>query len=220
MEIRTLARQREALTAPADIGALKTVFQIVQDAGPLEKQLAETRSDITAQEQNLNQALRRQDLWRGGLEALGALPLPSLASIDQFEDRLDALARQIDNHQAAQAKREDELSRIDTELQAIATSRDVPTEEDLKDARDRRERAGSWFAGGWKVVPRIRRKKTGTSRASPRTMTCLSPSRPAYVTPTRLLTVFGANPNRSAAKVCWKPAAPAMPASCRTWPPI
>lgn len=146
-EIQTLARQRETLTAPADIGALKTVLQIVQDAGPLDKQLAETRSDIAAQEQNLNQALRRQDLWRGGLEALDALPLPSQASVDQFEDRLDAQARQIENHQAAQAKREEELSRIDTELQAIATSRDVPTEEDLKDARGLR-------AKGWQLVRR------------------------------------------------------------------
>jgi uncharacterized protein YhaN len=147
METTILEEQRDAMTAPAIVEGLKTALQALQDAGPLEKQLATARSDIAAELKNLNQALQRQDLWSGNLEGLDDLVTPSEERITQFDTRFEALARQLARQQAEQEQKAEELARNDIELRAMIFAQDVPTEEDLTAARSRRDT-------GWRLVRR------------------------------------------------------------------
>ncbi|MDJ0668702.1 MAG: AAA family ATPase, partial [Desulfobacterales bacterium] len=146
-EISILEEQQDAMPAPVNVGGLKIALQAAQDAGPLEKQLATTRSDIAAELKNLNQALQRQDLWSGNLEELDDLVIPSEARITQFETRFEALARQFARQQAEQEQKTEELARNDIELRTMVFARDVPTEADLTAARARRDT-------GWRLVRR------------------------------------------------------------------
>nr|MBL0715879.1 AAA family ATPase [Desulfobacterales bacterium] len=146
-EIGTLEDQRKSLATPCEVDALKVVLQSAQDAGPLEKQLAETRSAVSEQERTLNDGLKRQTLWSGDLEELDALACPSKESVDRFEDRLRALSQQLERLQTEKDRKEEELSGIDIELRTIAFSHDLPTEENLTSARALRDT-------GWHLVRR------------------------------------------------------------------
>jgi uncharacterized protein YhaN len=144
-EIQTLGEQREALAAPSEIKALQTALQTAQEAGPLEKQLATARHEISLQENNLSKGLQRQTLWNGTLDAIATLALPPPETIDQFENRWDMLTRRHEELQAEVKKKDAELSSINIELHTIATSHDVPTESNLKKARNLRGR-------GWQLI--------------------------------------------------------------------
>ncbi len=146
-ELDTLTRQQEALTPLPDIAALKNALQTAQDAGPLDKQLAEARSNLAAEEADLKKALQRQTLWSGDLEKLENLALPARESIDRHEECLNSLAATIEKQAAEKAKKKEELSRIAIELRSLSDSGDLPTEENLKQSRALREQ-------GWQLVRR------------------------------------------------------------------
>jgi uncharacterized protein YhaN len=161
METSILEEQRDAMTPPSDIGDLKIALQALQDAGPLEKQLATARSDIAAELINLNQALQRQDLWSGNLEGLDGLVTPSEERIAQFETRFEALARKRAKQQAEQEQKTEELTRNNIELRAMIFAQNVPTEEDLTAARSRRDT-------GWRLVRRRLEGRTPDTAAENR----------------------------------------------------
>ncbi len=146
-ETTILEEQRDAMAAPVNVESLKIALQALQDAGPLEKQLATARSDITAELISLNQALQRQELWSGDLEGLDDLVTPTEERIMQFAARFEALARQLARQQAEQEQKAEELDRNDIELRAMIFAQDVPTEEDLTTARAQRDT-------GWHLVRR------------------------------------------------------------------
>ncbi len=144
-QISMLTHEKKALTVPPDITALKIVLQTVQEEGPIEKQLSETRTAIESNEKTLDKALQRQSLWFGSLEDLETQVFPSRESIDQFEDRLTACLRKIETFEEETRNTDVETAKIEIELNAIELSHDVPTEEDLEKARHLRE-------NGWNLI--------------------------------------------------------------------
>ncbi len=146
-EITTLEDQKKALPPPRDVSAIKAILQSAQNEGPLEKRLAETQNAMTHREKTLINHLKRQPLWSGSLEELEILPWPSRESVDRFEKRLHASARQIEQLQEDDVLNAEELTNIDTELRMIETAHDVPSEQDLIAARALRDT-------GWHLVRR------------------------------------------------------------------
>ncbi|MBC2710943.1 MAG: AAA family ATPase [Desulfosarcina sp.] len=137
--------QRKSMRAPADVLHLETAVQSAQEAGPIEKRLAEMRSFVAALENELNRCLKRQTLWGGPLADIDVLPCPSKASIDRFEEQFDASQRRIEKQREGKAAAESEIVQIQTDLQAIDRLHQVPTEWDLNDARSLRDR-------GWGLI--------------------------------------------------------------------
>jgi uncharacterized protein YhaN len=154
-EISALEEKKQTLPSPKDVSALKAILVSAQSEGPLEKRLAETRNAMAHREKTLINLLKRQSLWSGSLEELEALPWPSRESVDRFENQFSRLAQQIERRQTDNALLAEELAQIDTELQMIEITHDVPTEENLIAARDLRD-------AGWRL---IRRKVEGNDPA-------------------------------------------------------
>lgn len=143
--IGTQTDRRASLAPPQDISALKATLQATQAKGPLEKQHAQACQTHRQHEKELSTRLQRQTLWAGALEELDALALPSREAIDRFEQQFNAAARQMERAQEDIIRKTEEQDKIETELRMIATTRDVPSEENLTAARDRRD-------AGWRLV--------------------------------------------------------------------
>jgi len=140
-----LTDQRQAMSAPVDVSHLENVLQSVVSAGPIEKQLAEMRTSSDALEGDLKRILKRQTLWHGALEDIDELPLPSIATIDRFDARFDALQRALEKQREAKASTQGEIVQTQAGIQAIDSAREVPTETDLKTIRALRDK-------GWGVI--------------------------------------------------------------------
>lgn len=146
-DIEALEDERQKLITPHGLDTLRVVLQAAQDAGPLEKLLAESQSAIAELGISLNLGLQRQSLWTGELEELDRLAFPSKECVDRFEDRQDKLARRLENLMEEKRRLGEEALNIDAELTSIAIAHDVPSEESLAEARTLRDK-------GWLLVRR------------------------------------------------------------------
>ncbi len=142
---RKLTDQRQAMPAPVDVFQLENALQASVEAGPIEKQLAEMRTLVEALDGDLNRALKRQTLWHGSMEHIDELPLPSKENIDRFEIHFDTLQRTLEKQREATASTQGDIAQIQADIQAIDRSHEVPTESDLKNARDLRDK-------GWGLI--------------------------------------------------------------------
>jgi uncharacterized protein YhaN len=146
-EIATLEDERKSLPLQRERGPLKTILQSAQDAGPLEKQLAEARSALRQQEKALRNRLKRQTLWTGELEALDVLPLPSRESTRRLEEQLNAAGLKIERLQEDRIRKTEELEDLRNDLRLLEIDHEVPTENQLTVARELRDT-------GWRLVRR------------------------------------------------------------------
>ncbi len=140
-----LTEQRRAMPPPVDVSNLEQAAQIAMEAGPIEKQLADMRAATAALEEALTRTLKRQTLWKGPLEQIEELPLPSRETVDRFEERFEEVRRIFDKQQEAKAAAEEEIADTQARIQAIDLSEQVPTETDLKSARGLRDK-------GWGLI--------------------------------------------------------------------
>lgn len=140
-----LTEQRESMPVPVDLAHLEIALQTAQEAGPIEKQLAELDTACETLDGELNRSLNRQTLWNGTLTQIDELRLPSKETIDRFEAMIDSSQRAIEKYQEAKTTAESDISQTLADIQAIDRSQEVPTETDLIKTRDLRDR-------GWGLI--------------------------------------------------------------------
>jgi len=147
IHIDGLEKQLEGLEAVRPIENLKTVMERAMKYGALEEhcqaEITEIRNTKTSQEL----ALSKQTLWPGTLDELERLPLPSLDAIDLFEDRFAEAQQSVIHHEADIKNQEETLLEIEGKIEEIRLEQEVPTEEDLQDAKRERDQ-------GWRLVRR------------------------------------------------------------------
>jgi len=147
-EIKRLESQLAALPPTRNATELKQTVRRVQKHGDLDQQLADARVALQAVEKQAEIAFAKLPYWKGTHEQLERMPVPAPETIERFENEMnDATAAVKASKQSI-----DELSRqvqvLDQKLETFRLERDVPTEEDLALARQRRSH-------GWQLVQRV-----------------------------------------------------------------
>ena len=77
-----------------------------------------------------------------------ALALPSREETDGFDQQFNTVTQQLERIQEDIIRKTEERDKIEAELRMIETTHDVPSEEDLTAARDRRDT-------GWRLIRRV-----------------------------------------------------------------
>jgi len=131
-----------------DTGELrKTIVHVLQQGDP-EENYQTLCKEIQQATQDAEIELNKQIIWAGPLESLETLPVPSLETIDAFELRLGE-AENTGKHQRADLE---ELQRsileIDKQIEQLRLEREVPTEEDLIKARQKRDES-------WRLIRQV-----------------------------------------------------------------
>ena len=140
-----LERRLAGLETPQDTKKLQRAIKRIRQYGPMEEQYQAERRKIEEDEQAVRLSLKRQDLWKGGIEDLEGLAIPPLETIDLFEDRLDE--RSVEGQWTEIHGLEEQIVVLEGQLRQLSLEQDVPTEHELLDARDRRDQ-------GWLLVRR------------------------------------------------------------------
>jgi len=148
VQVSILTDQKKDWVFPKDTAALKKALQSAQEAGPLEKQIFQAGIEMVERKKSLARALERLPLWSGSMEDLDILALPSRETLDTFESQFQARNRLQEKLTGNRQTLEKEILQVETELNAIALSHDVPTESDLESARGIR-------TDGWGLIRKI-----------------------------------------------------------------
>lgn len=128
-----------------DVGTLSTALQDTLRLGHIEAELSAGSRDCESAAEQLMIALKRLPLWSGTIEEIESLQVPLTETIDRFDGELTNLDQEkndLDRKSEECRKDADEVNRT---LEAQRLEFDLPTEADLRAARDLRER-------GWRLI--------------------------------------------------------------------
>lgn len=144
-QIEQLERESLDRLTPPDASALRQTIRRAQKQGDVDRELAQKENTLRGANEQLAKDLERLPQWSGTLEQLETLPVPPSETIDRYDGELEQLATEVKSLQDRVLDCESRGSEIDTEMAALDGEREVPTEEDLRAARARRDT-------GWRLV--------------------------------------------------------------------
>ncbi|MBU0985613.1 MAG: AAA family ATPase [Proteobacteria bacterium] len=144
-EIDQLDKALQALDLPRPVDALQLEVAAAAEYGPLEKQNRSDISEIQAALKKIEQEQHKLGLGETAVAALAHLPAPSLETIHVLEDQFDATGRRQAEIHAEIEKVKKTLAEVERQIAAHRLEQEVPTEIDLKKARELRDH-------GWRLI--------------------------------------------------------------------
>lgn len=145
LQIGKLEKQVDQLEATQPADEFKAAIERAMKFGALEDHCSTEYADIRAGQASLEATLSKQTLWAGNLETLEKLPMPSMETINTFEERLNETQRVVSQLQGERKNLDKTLLEIEGQIEELRLEREVPTEKDLEEARQMRDQ-------GWQLV--------------------------------------------------------------------
>ena len=133
------------IQVPREPSGLRNCVRDVQKEGDLESQLDALRKEIQRENQDAAVALKRLPLWSGTLDAAEQLAVPSLSTVERFNEEINETNRKF---KSLQSKLHDEVAaaeKLTDQLRQLELQNKVPTQDELDAMRLFREQ-------GWQLV--------------------------------------------------------------------
>jgi uncharacterized protein YhaN len=146
-EITDIKKDIGALDAPPAVEGLRAALAQAAEFGPLEKHNRAEQVDITSARETIALEQSKLKLGHHNTDDLEGLEVPSADTVMAFEDRFVVLARRIDDLRGDIGKTSRHLQEVERQIEIHRLEREVPTEEDLQAAREKRDR-------GWYIILR------------------------------------------------------------------
>ncbi|MFO1430258.1 MAG: AAA family ATPase [Candidatus Competibacteraceae bacterium] len=143
--------ERELATLPPsrDVSELKRTVALLCKKGDLETSYRNAVNDVQTARRQAEEALQRLPLWTGTLESLITLPVPTDATINEFEQHYDDNRRVLEQTRQASTETRDKIGELEGKLERLRLSGEIPLEEDLAAARERRDRGWALVRQAW-----------------------------------------------------------------------
>ena len=127
--------------------SLIQAFKLAQKAGSIDEHLEKSLHEIYLNNKTCLLELNRIGLWTGNFKALLNLALPPSETLQRFESKYRDHANASKEIEKDRNKNVKELKKVLTEIKKIEYAGNVPSEEELVVARDKREQ-------GWRLIRR------------------------------------------------------------------
>lgn len=154
--IRSLAVQRAQalasladLPAPAELGVQRRVLASVRANADVERRARAALSLVEKLELEANAKLSSLGFWRGTLEAVPGLELPSEETVERFQRESSELASRLADLERERTAFSQRLALTTQKIKAIESSGSVPSETALESARARRDDGLRRVLGAW-----------------------------------------------------------------------
>ena len=140
------ANQREV----PEPSALKSALKRATQRGPLEEELAEKKVEIAKAEVLAQKDCQRMPFWSGTLEELEKIKVPFRETLVTFQARFDANSKQRESIEQEANRARAELRDNADDFERLELDGEVPTEEDLLEARALRDQAWQFVLHCWR----------------------------------------------------------------------
>ena len=146
--LNSIAEKIDSLETPKPVEALEREVERASEYVSLEKHCKSEFLEIENLQKTLESKLARLGLWKGGLRALDSLGLPPLETIDRFEKLMAEAEAEVKRLSDTASETDEELIKIRGSIESLRLEQEVPTEEDLVNARKLRDE-------GWDLVKKM-----------------------------------------------------------------
>jgi uncharacterized protein YhaN len=144
------AKQELATLPPSrDVSQLKRTVAQLRKKGDLETGYRNAVNDAQAARRKAEAELKRLPLWTGTLESLMALPVPSDETVNEFEQHYDNNGRDLEQTRQALDEARAKIGELEGKLERLRLSGEIPLEEDLATAREKRDRGWALVRQAW-----------------------------------------------------------------------
>ena len=130
---------------PPDLSALKLAIEEAKRQGKIEEELASTREEILKLTKDASTGIKILGLWTGTIEDLQNLQVTDLETINDFDSKIRDAEAEVKKQESEVERLRGELLETGREIEKLRMVQDVPTENDLMLARQRRDE-------GWKII--------------------------------------------------------------------
>ena len=137
------------LDGPKSIDALKAAASRARKRGDLTLSLEEARKNLDAEKEQISLDLGRLPLWSREIGELEAIPLPSPETIDRFESDFYEIASNLTGLDEKEKEWKAELAAMGMKIETLRMSGAVPTEDELSQARAKRDLGWSLVLRSW-----------------------------------------------------------------------
>ena len=144
-EIDHLDKILSSLEKPQPLDNLPIALKEALEYGPLEKQNKSDLYEIKSALKTISQEIVKLGFADNSAEKLERLSVPSIETIQLFENRFDSADRQANEIKTEIKKARSALSKVERQIEAHRLEQEVPTEIDLQKARDIRNH-------GWQLI--------------------------------------------------------------------
>lgn len=149
-ELAGLKKELQSLDVPGNISALKSALTRTRKRGDLATTLEETKRNLIAEEKQAALDMDRLPLFTGTIEELESVSIPAPETIDRFEAEFQEIAAKIAGLDEKEKEAHAELETVGLKMETLRIAGAVPTEEDLVQARSRRDSGWSLVLRSWK----------------------------------------------------------------------
>lgn len=140
-------KELETLGESKDIGELRELYEFIRGQGDMEKRLKETRKELQTLDEQASIDLRKLPLWTRDLDSLEALTTPQQETIDRFEKSMSDQEMRLERIKIAANNADSKIKELNADIQSLEVVGEIPTEDDLLRARERRQK-------GWELIRR------------------------------------------------------------------
>jgi uncharacterized protein YhaN len=133
-------KEKQNLPTYSSSDTLRRAITSARKMGDIDAVIQSSQTDIEILQSQCDEGLSRLTLWHGQLDSLPGLAVPNKVTIKHFADAYDELNTRLqklkDNQESSEKERQEVLRNLD-EMQRVG---EVPTEEDLMEARSIRDK--------------------------------------------------------------------------------
>lgn len=144
-EREQVQRDLDTTAETRDIGPLRRALRRAGRLGDIEAECDRQREQLERARQQAGVELQRLGFWSGTLAELEQLRIPVSETIERFDREIQELTDEQQRLRDRQRELSDRIARNQQELAKLRLQQDVPTEEDLLQARRLRDQ-------GWRLV--------------------------------------------------------------------
>ncbi len=141
--------QRQQLAETGSVDALRSALDAARKEGDLERALYSGDKELEILVQQGVAGLAQLTLWKGEMQDLVLLPLPTHESINRFEESYHQVARQLQRLTEKQDEWREYRYVADRQIGELQGAGDVPSEELLDESRNVRDQLWSLLRRRW-----------------------------------------------------------------------
>ncbi len=145
--LNRVCAELESLPARRNSQGLKAFLESVAESGDLERICSEVTLTLKQNEEAAKTSASSLAGWKGSFEELVSLPLPSLETATLYVSRFQENQARVSELSRLKSETEKRIKQNEKDLAKLLKEGEVPTEEDLEKARQRRD-------FGWTLVRR------------------------------------------------------------------
>ena len=149
-EIARIEATLAEIRIPAAIESLRSTVRKIQNEGDLNSRHEATVHELSELRESAAVALSQLGLWSGSIEEAEQLAVPSLATIEQYSEKIKAKCSLIESLSDRLKEKTNEIEQLEAQLKQLELGQRVPTDKELESSRKRREQGWQLVLSVWK----------------------------------------------------------------------